>query len=248
MLENLNNENTVVVIGRGHSGTRLMSDTLKESGYDVGSPLNVAGDLIPAESIYEACRIFGKFVDYKGKHEWDFTRAVEAKIPDGFKDQLTVYLKSVLESKSELKGWKIPQSTLIYPWLVRLLPNIKYVFWIREPKDTILKMHGIDRLEKWNIPCKKYLFHSFNYRMRAVSWKYHYDIVNETPRPKNFLMIRFEDFVLNQDACLQKLEKFLGRPVAKVHVIKSKVGMWKKNRWVKNYSFLKKPMLNLNYD
>lgn len=37
----------VTVIGRGHSGTRAMSQTLSESGVYMGEPLNTSWDLLP---------------------------------------------------------------------------------------------------------------------------------------------------------------------------------------------------------
>ena len=62
MLEQLNNPNTIIVIGRGHSGTRLISFALSESGVYMGEPHNIAGDLLPPQPLYAACRIMGPFV------------------------------------------------------------------------------------------------------------------------------------------------------------------------------------------
>ena len=42
----------VTVIGRGHSGTRAMSNTLAASGVWMGEPLNGSWDLIPPESMH----------------------------------------------------------------------------------------------------------------------------------------------------------------------------------------------------
>lgn len=38
----------VTVIGRGHSGTRAMSQTLSESGVYMGEPLNTSSESLPA--------------------------------------------------------------------------------------------------------------------------------------------------------------------------------------------------------
>ncbi|MBR4895150.1 MAG: hypothetical protein IKZ41_01890 [Clostridia bacterium] len=66
----------ITVIGRGHSGTRAMSHTLSASGVWMGEPLNRSGDLIPPENMYEACREFARFVEYRGGMSWDFSRVL----------------------------------------------------------------------------------------------------------------------------------------------------------------------------
>ena len=62
---------------------------------------------------------------------------------------------------------------------------------------------------------------------RAISWKYQRDIVRATPAPKKRIEVRFEDFVLNQDAVLAQLHSFLGMPMAKIIVRPETVGRWK---------------------
>ena len=52
----------ITIIGRGHSGTRAMSHTLSASGVFMGAPLNVSGDLLPPEEMYDACRVLAPFV------------------------------------------------------------------------------------------------------------------------------------------------------------------------------------------
>ncbi len=41
---------------------------------------------------------------------------------------------------------------------------------------------------------------------RAISWKYQYDIVKATPKPKHWIEVRFEDFVHDRDATVDRLE------------------------------------------
>ncbi|MCD6302523.1 MAG: hypothetical protein J7M15_03235, partial [Anaerolineae bacterium] len=60
----------ITVVGRGHGGTRAMSHTLTASGVFMGAPQNVSGDLVPPESMYEACRVFGRYVTWKGDLSW----------------------------------------------------------------------------------------------------------------------------------------------------------------------------------
>ena len=246
MLEKLNSKHTTIIFGRANAGTRLIPSSLQASGVFIGEPLNVASDLLPPEPLYEACKLFGSYVDYKGENEWDFSRAVSAKIPDKFLELLSLYLKSLLTSDQQKLAWKLPENTLIFPWLIRVLPKANFIHWVRHPGDVIIKMMGVDRLEKWGIPCTKYWFHEWNYKMRAASWKYHYDIVMDTPKPEKFKTVRFEDFILKHEATIAELSDFLEIDMQAVDVNPKKVGVRKLDVYRK-YPFLRNAMDNLSY-
>ncbi len=245
MLEQLDNSNTIIIIGRANSGTRILPESMILSGIFMGSPLNEASDLMPTDDMYECCRIFGNYVDRKGRYEWDFSRACATPPPPLFQQLLTSYLQPIIDSVDEKKGWKIPNNTLIYPWLTKLLPNASFIHWVRHPESSCVKMTGVDRLENWNIPARKFLFHEFNYKMRAISWKYHYDIVNDTPRPKNFLQVRYEDYVLYQEESKKIIEAFIQTKLPLLSLDKKKAGPYSKK--YHKYAILEKSLGELKY-
>lgn len=245
-LSNLNNPNFSIIVGRQHSGTRIIPEAMHRSGVFCGEPLNIAYDLLPPQPLYEACRIFGGYVEYKGKQTWDFSRAILAEIPGSFLDLLELYLQTFINSNSKKKAWKIPENTLIYPWLVRIFPKANFIFWVRHPEGSCSKMTGVDRLEKWNIPCRKYLIHSWNYKMRVVSWKYHFDIVNLTPQPENFINVRYEDYINDPNSIREKIKKLTGVELGETYVNKEKLQQGRK-RLSKRYPFLKDAMSKLEY-
>jgi len=247
MLEKINTKNTIITIGRAHTGTRIIPDILKASGVYIGEPLNIANDLLPVDDIYAACRIFGKYVDYLGNFEWDFERAYNAEIPQEFIDLLTRYLNPLIASNAEMVGWKIPNNTLIYPWLVRLLPNATFVLWHRHPEGSTKKMTGVDRLEKWNIPCKKFLFHDYNTKIKVASWKYHYEIMTKTPKPTNVIDLKFEDYILNQADSKMALEKLIGIPLKSMELNKAKADN-SGSKLKKRYKFIRAAMDDLGYE
>jgi len=117
----------VTIIGRGHGGTRAMSHTLTQSGYFMGAKINNSGDLIPAQDMYDACRIFGNYVTYKGNCEWDFSKVLSMDPTPEFISLVNRFLKSVLESDNPLKGWKLPETVLCFPWILKMFPDIKYI-------------------------------------------------------------------------------------------------------------------------
>jgi hypothetical protein len=214
----------VTIIGRGHGGTRAISHTLYASGVYMGQTLNASGDLVPPEAMYEACRIFARYVDWTGDLQWDFSRAFSAEIPAEFRQLIEKYLAEVLASKAEHRGWKIPETTLVYPWIQRMFPEARYVFWIRDPRDSILATHKTDDMADFGIDYPKT---DDVLRRRAISWKYQYDLVQATPKPAHWLEVRFEDFVHDQEATLERLEKFLGYDLVRIIVRPDAVGRWR---------------------
>ncbi len=235
----------ITVIGRGHSGTRAISHTLYTSNVYMGSMLNASGDLLPPQAMYDACRVLARYVRWEGDLKWDFSALHTMDIPQEFTDLLHIYLKSVLTNDSQYRGWKIPETTLIYPWLVRLYPDIRYIFWIRNPRDCILGHHLTDDMAKFGIEYPK----TDDIRLsRAISWKYQLDIVKATPRPQHWIEVRFEDFVLNQEATLKRLEDFLGIPLARIIVRRDSIERYKLDSGVNYYDFFESAMREYGYE
>ena len=109
----------------GESGTRAMSHTLAASGVWMGEPLNGSGDLLPPQATYEASRLIARHVRWLGGLEWDFSRLHTMHIPPEFEPLIRSYLQSVLRSPAEHRGWKIPETTLTFPWIVRMFTDVR---------------------------------------------------------------------------------------------------------------------------
>ena len=215
----------VTIIGRGHSGTRAMSHTLYTSGVFMGRTINTSGDKVPPGDLYEACRIFARYVRWEGGLSWDFSRVMEMDIDPSFVEKVESYLADVMENGNSCRGWKLPETTLIYPWIVRMFPDIRYIHWIRDPRDGILAPHRTDDLADFGIayPATENIR-----RQRAISWLYQYQLMKAMPNPDHLITVRFEDFVLKQEETLLRLEAFLGIPLSRIVVRPEAVGRWKK--------------------
>jgi len=213
----------ITVIGRGHGGTRAMSHTLSASGVYMGAQLNVSGDLLPPEGMYEACRVMARHVVHLGGLNWDFSRLHTMPIDPEFTRLVHAFLSSVLSSDAPRRGWKLPETALVFPWIVRLFPEAYYIHWVRDPRDSILGAHLTDNLADFGVPCEP----TENLRLRrAISWKYQMEIVRGTPKPKRWISIRFEDFVLKQEETLAQLGRFLAFPLARIPVRGDSVGRY----------------------
>ena len=222
-----------------------MSRTLHESGVFMGSPQNESSDLIPPEDMYEACRVIARYVRWQGGLSWDSRELHTMDIPDEFERLIRSFLRSVLEHPSDRKGWKIPETTLCYPWILRMFPEMKYIFWIRNPRDCIIGPHVTDDLRDFGV---SYPPTDDERLRRAISWKYQYDLVKATPKPAQWIEVRLEDFVLDQDRTLARLEEFLGLPLAKVPVKPEAVGRWRTDTGVNYYDFFAPAMAAYGYE
>jgi len=70
----------------------------------MGEPLNGSGDLIPAEALYEACRVMARHVRHLGGLRWDFSALHTMPIDPAFTKLVESYLSSVLSSEAPRKG------------------------------------------------------------------------------------------------------------------------------------------------
>ena len=243
----------ITVIGRGHSGTRAISHTLYASGVYMGQTLNPSGDLVPAFAMYDACRVFARYVKWNGDLSWDFSRALEAEIPPAFTRNLQRYLETVLNHNRLLKGWKVPESTLVFPWLTRLYPDTHFIFWVRNPRDCIIGSHKTDDMRDFGIqypapPDEPGEAQEDERLRRAISWKYQHDLVKATPKPKHWIEVRFEDFVTKQDETLQRLEAFLGIPLARIVMRQDTINRWQRDVGVNYFDFLEPAMREYGYE
>lgn len=217
----------IIVIGRGHSGTRILAHTLSGSEVFMGRLLNGAGDKLPGDHIYDASRVIARHVKWNGGLSWDFSDLHSMPIDPEFSGLVEKYLRDINAVDRKHKGWKLPETILVYPWIARMFPEARYVHIMRDPRDGLLGPHPTDDLGGFGIP---YPETTDPLDQRVASWKYQHEIVKATPQPKHFISVRYEDLVLDQEPTLQRLEDFLGIPLARIIVNPDRIGRWKSNR------------------
>ncbi len=166
-----------------------------------------------------------KYVKWKGGLSWNFDPLFTMPIDPEFEQLINTYLEDVFRDKSAYKGWKIPETTLVYPWILRMFPDIKYIHWIRDPRDCILGSHKTDNLRDFGI---EYEHTDDVFRKARNIMVLSIPVDEATPRPKHIIQIRFEDFVLKQELTLKKLEEFLGLPLGRIIVRPEAVERWKR--------------------
>lgn len=225
----------VIIIGRGHSGTRIPSKLLYTNNYITGS-VNSSFDMIPANFMYKAAQIYSNSTTSLSKYEWKFNTDEPT---NEFKQLVENYLKPILDIENKTY-FKLPETTLCYPWITQMFPNAHFIHWIRDPRDFCI--HGTDRFNVWKIKSEKY----DPRKTSAVNCKYQWDIVENTPKPINFIRIKYEDFCLNQTQEIKKLNLFLNDNLKSTETKTTSVQKWKKDPNHIDFPFLKDMILK-NY-
>lgn len=233
----------IIVIGRGHSGTRAISHTLYASGVYMGNQLNDSGDKLPPDDLYEACRVMARHVEWQGNLSWSFQRLHAMPIDPEFTTLVERFLADLLR-RGEPRGWKLPETTLVYPWIVRMFPEAHYIYLVRDPRDCIIGGHLTDDLRDFGV---QYPATDDLRERRAISWKYQYELVKATAQPQRFLTVRFEDLVLRQEETVQQMESFLGLPLARIIVRQAPIGRWRTDAERHYFDFFREPMLESGY-
>jgi sulfotransferase family protein len=234
----------IIIIGRGHGGTRLASRLLLENGVATGH-VNYARDLVPPHDMYRAVDLYSEHVEYKGDCEWDFSRANAQDVPDQFRRLIHSYLSRVL-GLPEPRYFKLPEATLCYPWLKQIFPDAVFVHWVRDPRDALL--HRSDRIKMWGdwgIEADQL----DEQLLSAMSWKYQYDIVESVPRPERFITVRYEDFCLDQEREVARLSEFLGLDLKPLPDARPDAAYrWTREERPKTFAFLEPAIEELGYD
>lgn len=233
----------IIVIGRGHSGTRAIAQLLEASGIFMGAPLNPSHDYQGGGGMYHFARACGTYAGGESG-KWDFSGMIQGEIPVEARSNLAKFLQPLLDSGRSPVGWKLPETNLAYPWLVRLYPEARFIHWVRDPRDNILTTHGTDELGSWGLQSSSYVD---PIKRRAESWCYHFDIVEQTPRPARFLRVRIEDWIADHAAVESQLSELIGLRIQGVKP-KPTEGRWRGNHaWKAAEGRLKPYLQRLGY-
>lgn len=233
----------IIVIGRGHGGTRLISRLLLENGIASGN-VNYARDMVPPTHMHTAADLYSQHVEYVGNCEWDFSRANAGEIPAEFEQAVNLYIEQILDVP-EPKYFKLPETILCYPWVKEMFPKSPFIYWVRDPRDA--EVHNSDwrdMWDQWGIDRQ-----ALGERLvAAMSWKYQYDIVKSVPPPDRFLTVRYEDFCLQQEREVRRLSEFLEIELEPLQDVRSDaVYKWRQRADHETFDFLEPAIAELGY-
>lgn len=177
----------------------------------MGYHLNKSMDKGPYELAYGIVKRFIRKIEFERDNTFDLRPAFEARTLLDV-DEIRQYLRDIICHPSNMKGWKLPETTFLYPWLVDLYPEVYYIWWLRDPRRNAFHLSD-------NFLSARRPFLGIGHRdFRFWSWLVQYRIVRQTSMPERFITIRMEDFLNHQDRELERLSDFLGVKLIKLEV------------------------------
>lgn len=139
-------EQPVVVMARGHSGTRVLSAALQTLGYRMGShPRKPSQDLHHRPLKWTLRRLA----------RTNLHRPADAKPLSGelrlFQSVCRDYRRwtGAEELGDDARwGWKLPETYMLGPFVAHTFPRARYVHMIRDGRDIAFKWHRTDRTDQ----------------------------------------------------------------------------------------------------
>ncbi len=201
----------VLIMGRGHSGTRVLSYACTHLGIQLGTT-SATGDADDRTFTRTIKKIAGRNLQppaYGNVDEKDLAR---------FQKAVFRYYKKI-GSQEALWGWKFPETYLIGPYVERTFPQARYIHMVRDGRDLAFKRHLTDDPERrlgrklltqigaMGLP---------HHLQAALSWAFQVDrfdaFCGGLPADRVFYL-RFEDMCLQPLALMHRLCDFLRIPM-----------------------------------
>ena len=200
-------------MGRGHSGTRVLAWMLHHLGFKLWSDQNRAsGDADSqfnnaVKSIVKRDTFCTELGVYSKASQNKIIKALNK-----FYQESMIKIMKFYQNMDEPKnwGWKFPETYLIAPLILKILPDSKIIHMVRDGRDVAFKKHltddqnrkvGMKLLERLNIIDEP------RYLQAALSWKYQVDNFDEFKEKNNIntLELKFEDICIDPKAALNPL-------------------------------------------
>lgn len=210
------------LVGRGHGGTRAGASWLRAAGFDIGDT-NPSLDRKPFDPIYDAGRMTMQAVRHLGGDRWDLDALNTCPIPRPWIERWETYLHSVTRNGKSLVAWKLPETVLSYPWLVRAFPEVRFVVWHRDPRNAVTGFHITDNMAEWglcNWPQRGVM------QQRALSWLVQFHLLEGAVRPPHWARVRLRDFVAHQPAARRVVGRVVGVPMPSHPVRREVLDRW----------------------
>jgi hypothetical protein len=117
----------VILIGRGGGGTRLLSQIVSSFGIFMGNEINVSFDSVEwVNTIY-------KLVIESLTDPFEVGSERDVFWQDAVRAKAVAVLNMDKQNPADPWGWKLPETTLIVPQVIRYFPNARFVHLIRHP-------------------------------------------------------------------------------------------------------------------
>lgn len=222
LLERLARSEPVILLGRGGSGTRLLSELALPLGLFLGSDLNVSSDSMEwVDDIY-ALAVENLTEEIAAGSERDLA----------WRERLRRRAGAVLlrgrRTPEQLWGWKLPETMLILAQALRSFPKARVVHLVRHPLTSAWRRtHVTSRknnpvgLQVLTAAYRQYgrdlaaMEQDGPHIHNAITWRYQIENVQNllgAHDPARVLVMRYEDLCATPQQCQDRLRQFLGLP------------------------------------
>ncbi len=200
----------VVLLGRGHSGTRVLAWMCVHLGVKLGtSSPHVEGD--PDDVT------FTNKIKALAAHNLDVTSPADVRehALRRFKAAVSKYYAG-LGNPSGMWGWKFPETYLIAPYVARTFPQARYLHLVRDGRDIAFKSHLTDNPRHRVGKAVLSACHALelpDHMRAAASWAYQvdrFDAFRDHLPASSVLDMRFEDLCTSPAESAERLSAFLG--------------------------------------
>jgi hypothetical protein len=218
----------LILLGRGGSGTRLLSSMAQTSGVFLGNELNSTQDSVEwITDIYDLA------------FESTSSGIAAASSRDFYwRDRLRKRAAEILAKASlspdVLWGWKLPETMLALAQVLRTFPRARMVHLVRHPFSIAARRtHVTSRsdnpvgravlaaayracgLDEKDIPLDPIYLHN------ATSWNYQVAsvlrVLRDAALPERVLLLRYEEICLRGDEAQRRFADFLGIVAPSMH-------------------------------
>jgi hypothetical protein len=137
--EQLARQSPVVIMGRGHSGTRLLAGILLHLGVDLNADLarHRSGDMLDRSFKQHIRTVASRSVDPLRFGQLGFRSL------NRFQKAAWAYYRR-LDPGTRPWGWKFPETYLLGPYVRATFPRARYLHLLRDGRDLAFKHHLTD--------------------------------------------------------------------------------------------------------
>ena len=213
LAEFLAKQKPVIVMGRGHSGTRVLSWICTRLGIQLGTREDLrSGDVSDTRFSGEITAI--------AVHSLGVTRLEQVKpsLADRFRRAVHRHYRELGQPAGPW-GWKFPETYLIGPCVATVFPEARYLHLVRDGRDLAFKRHLTDnprrRLGRLVLKTAGALQRP-RHLQAALSWSYQvdqFDAFRPCLPPERILDLTFEQICATPGEATGRICSFLGVPM-----------------------------------
>lgn len=213
----------VILVGRGGSGTRLLSQIAQDCGVFVGVPGNV-----------NECHDSLDWVELIYRMVWDTRDDPALPAGDRYRSDIVKNARHVLSVNpvpfGAMWGWKLPETMLVLPLMLDAFPGAKVIHMVRHPVSASIRRLHVTA-DPTNSLGEASLYGAYQYgdrdpaqasldeewRRSAYTWLHQVTRVARHGRTSlgssRYLEIHYEDVCERPEEAVRNVAAFLGVPV-----------------------------------